>query len=94
MTKKEAVDSMLAKVDADKKEAFIAELREAKTPDERFAVAKKYNATLSEEEVKAFKEAGSNKLSDDELDGAAGGCGEDTAPPTYKCSCSCYCGCV
>ena len=84
MSRKEKMDLLLSKVAEDKKEAFIAELREAKTPEERIKVAKKYNATLTEEEVKAFKENSANEVSDADLDKAAGGC----------CSkCGCYCGC-
>ena len=78
---------MLSKVDADQKDAFIAELREAKTKEERLEAAKKYNATLSEEEYKAFCEANSSKLSDEELDDAAGGC--DIERPRVTCDCGC-----
>ncbi len=84
MTRKEKIDLLLSKVAEDQKEAFVAELRAAKTPEERLKVAKKYNATLSAEEEQACKNSGTNEVSDDELDKAAGGC----------CSkCSCYCGC-
>ena len=83
MTRKEKMDLLLSKVAEDKKEAFIAELREAKTPEERLKVAKKYNATLTEDELKAVKAESSNKITDAELDNAAGGC---------SCA-SCYCAC-
>ena len=74
MTRKEKMNLVLSKVAEDKKEAFIAELREAKTPEERLKLVKKYNVTLTEDELKAVKAKNSNKLSDAELDNAAGGC--------------------
>ena len=84
MNKKEKLDLLLSKVEESKKEAYIAELREAKTKEERFAVAKKYGATLTQEEVLMLKGEAGNEVSDEELDKAAGGC----------CSkCGCYCGC-
>ena len=84
MTRKEKMDLLLSKVAEDKKEAFVAELRAAKTPEERLEVAKKYNATLTEDEAKAFQADSTNKITDADLDKAAGGC----------CSkCGCYCGC-
>ena len=85
MNKKEKMDLLLSKVKEDVKESFIAEFREAKTKEDRFAIAKKYGATLTEDEVKAVKGEAGNALSDDELAQASGGC---------SCSChSCYCGC-
>ena len=85
MNRKEKMDLLLSKVAEDKKEAFVAELREAKTPEERLNVAKKYNATLTEEEAKACKNSGTNEVSDDDLDKAAGGCCH------YDCACTCVC---
>ena len=84
MTRKEKMDLLLSKVAEDKKEAFVAELREAKTPEKRIKVAKKYNAALTKEEEKAFRAENTNEVSDAELDNAAGGC---------SCECGCYCGC-
>ena len=74
MNRKERMDLLLSKVAEDKKEAFVAELRAAKTPEERLKVAKKYNATLTEDELKAVKAESTNKIADAELDNAAGGC--------------------
>ncbi len=74
MNRKEKLDLLLSKVEEDKKEAFIAELREAKTKAERVAVVKKYGVTLTEEEAQAMKNRAGNELSDEELDKAAGGC--------------------
>ena len=74
MTRKEKIDLLLSKVAEDRKEAFVAELREAKTPEERLKVVKEYNVTLTPEEAKAFRADSSNKVSDAELDNAAGGC--------------------
>ena len=74
MNRKEKLDLLLSKVEEDKKEAFIAELREAKTKAERVAVVKKYGVTLTEEEAQAMKNRAGNELSDEELDTAAGGC--------------------
>ena len=86
MNKKEVLDLMLSKVEEDKKEAFVQELREAKTKEDRLEVAKKYNATLTKEEGEKVKAAMGNAVSDEELDAAAGGC-------ELKCSCNCYCTC-
>ena len=88
MNKKEKMDLLLSKVEEGKKDAFVAELREAKSKEERFEVFKKYDATLTEEEVKAIKAADGNELNDEELDQAAGGCS-----CACNCNASCYCGC-
>ncbi len=82
MTKKEVLDYLISKVAEDQKEAFVAELREAKTREDRMKVAEKYKVVLSEEDKKEI-EANKNKLSDEQLDQAAGGC--------QACSCSCSC---
>ncbi len=87
MNRKEKLDLMLSKVGEDKKEAFIAEMREAKTKEERFEVVKKYGAALTEEEAQAMKAGAGNELSDEELDKAAGGC-------SCHCNCSCQCICA
>lgn len=88
MTRKDIADLVLAKVPEEKKEAFIAEYREAENKEARMAVVKKYGATLSKEQIEAIKKSGTNELSDEELDNASGGC---------NCMCTnchgCYCGC-
>ena len=88
VNKKEKMDLLLSKVEEGKKDAFVAELREAKSKEERFEVFKKYDATLTEEEVKAIKAADGNELNDEELDQAAGGC---SCVPQCECYCSCSC---
>ena len=82
MTRKERIDMVLAKIPEDKREAFVAQIREAKDLKERAKVLEEYGVAFTEEEKKAFRtedEAG-NEVSDDELDRAAGGC-----------SCKCHC---
>ena len=86
MNKKEKMDLLLSKVAEDQKEAFVAELRDAKTKSERADILKKYNANLTEEEVKEFRTETANKLSDEELDMASGG-------GCCTCKCGCECGC-
>ena len=75
MNKKEIMDLMLSKVEADKKEAFIQEFRAAKTKEERMAVARKYDATLTKEEAEKVKGQMGN-----------GGCS-----CMCKCYCQCSC---
>ena len=87
MTRKERIELLISKVSADQKEAFIEELRGAKTKEERLEVAKKFNATLTEEEAKEFMKETANEVSDEDLDTAAGGC----SPCNPKCECYCYC---
>ena len=84
MDKKEFMDLMLSRVEADKKEAFIQAFRAAKTDRERFTVAKEYGATLTEEEAEKLKASKGNAVSDAELDKAAGGC-------SCQCQCDCHC---
>ncbi len=72
MTRKEVLDLLLSKVPEDKKDAFVAELREAETKEARGDLFKKYGVILSEEERSAMKEAPANKVTDEELDLAAG----------------------
>lgn len=81
MTRKEKIDVLLSKISEDKKEAFVAELRAAKTKEERGEILKKYSVALTGEEAKAFKADTVNEISDAELDKAAGGC----------CHSDCYC---
>ena len=81
MNKKEIMDLLLSKVAEDRKDAFISEFRAAKTRKERLAVAKKYNATRTDEQLRKIKAEAGNRLGDEELDRASGGC----------CNCSCSC---
>lgn len=83
MTRKEAMDLILSKVDESKREAFVKEFRETKTKKERLEIVKKFGVALTEEEVAKIK-AG-NELSDEELDKAAGGC------CGTSCSYNCFC---
>ena len=55
MTRKEKIDLLLSKIEADKKDAFISDLREAKNMEERLEVIKKYGITLTGEEEEALK---------------------------------------
>ena len=87
MTRKERIELLISKVSADHKEAFIEELRGAKTKEDRLEVAKKYNATLTEEEAKEFMKETANEVSDEDLDTAAGGC----TMCHYNCACTCIC---
>ncbi|MBR5375896.1 MAG: hypothetical protein IK139_01315 [Lachnospiraceae bacterium] len=87
MTRKEGLKLLVSRVPEDKREAFVAELREAKSKEDRMNAAKKYNATLTEEEAKAIKNDTANEVSDEDLDTAAGGCS------TCNQNCDCYCSC-
>ena len=83
MTKKEAMDLVLSKVPEEKKEAFVAAIREAKNLKERQEVLKKFDVTLTKDEAAALKKNKANEISDDELNEAAGGC------CLQKCTCNC-----
>ena len=85
MNKKAIINLMLSRVPEEKKEAFIAELRAAKTKEERIEVTKKYNAALTEEEARNLLSRAGNALSDAELDQAAGGCN------CSSCNCILHC---
>ena len=87
MNKKEVMNLMLSKVEADKKEAFVQELREAKTKEERMAVIRKYGANLTKDEAEKLKGREGNIITDTDLDEAAGGC-------SCGCMCHCQCGCM
>ncbi len=80
MTRKEKMNLLLSKVPEEQKEAFVAELRAAETKKARGELFKKYKITLTEEEKSALTDV-DNRVSDEELDCAAGGC----------CSCGCSC---
>ena len=73
MTRKEKMDLLLSKVQEAQKEAFVEELRETKSKEERGKLLKKYGVSFTEEEAAALKEH-DNNISDEELDNAAGGC--------------------
>ena len=85
MTRKEKVNLLLSKVPEEQKEAFVAELRAAETKKARGELFKKYKITLTEEEKSALTDI-SNKISDDELDRAAGGCCSSSC--NTDCSCN------
>ncbi|MBR2854666.1 MAG: hypothetical protein IKE81_10110 [Clostridia bacterium] len=85
MTKKEAMDLVLSKVPEEKKEAFVAAIREAKNLKERQEVLKKLDVTLTKDEATALKKNNAIEVSDDELDlVSGGGCA----------SCNTYCNCT
>ena len=84
MTRKEKMNLLLSKVPEEQKEAFVAELRAAETKKAREELFKKYKITVTEEEKSALTDV-DNKVSDDELDHAAGGC--------YNSSCNTDCSC-
>lgn len=89
MTKKEKVNLILSKIDADKKEAFISEMREAKTKEERTEIIKKFGIQLTGEEIESIKNKAGNEVSDEELDQASGGC---NCACSAHCSAECICG--
>ena len=69
----ERLDYLLAKVSADKKEAFVEDLKAAANIEACMDVLKKYSISLNEEDLK--KLATNRELSDAELaDTSAGGC--------------------
>ena len=74
MNRKFAMDLLLSKVAEGQKEAFVADLREAKTKKERADVMAKYGVALSDEEREAIKNSCGNEISDEELGLANGGC--------------------
>jgi len=88
MTRKERIDLLLSKIPEDKRDAFVAKLREAKDRKERRELLKEYGVSLTEEEKAAFKagDGAGNEISDAELDQAAGGCN-----CTCKAKCKCIC---
>ena len=74
MNRKFAMDLLLSKVAEGQKEAFVADLREAKTKKERADVMAKYGVALSDEEREAIRNSRGNEISDEELGLANGGC--------------------
>ena len=89
MTKKEKLDLILSKLDTDKKEAFISEIRQAKTKEERTEIIRKYGVQVSKEDIESIQNMAGNKVSDEELDQAAGGC---SCACSAHCSAECICG--
>ena len=73
MNRKDKMDLLLAKVPEKQKEAFVAELRAAKTKKARGELFKKYQIVLTEKEKSALT-ARCHEIADDDLDSAAGGC--------------------
>ena len=74
MNRKFAMDLLLSKVAEGQKEAFVADLRGAKTKKERAAVMAKYGVALTDEEREAIRNSRGNEISDEELGLANGGC--------------------
>ena len=85
MTRKEKMDLLLTKVPEDRREAFVTELREAKTKEERINILEKYDVVLTEEEKKAFRAKDGNEIPDEEMYIAAGGC-DNSCDGTTGCS--------
>ena len=71
MTRKETIEQVLARVPEEKKEAFIRDFVGCKDMTEKTSVLEKFGIQLTEEELEAIR---SNKVTDEELDKAAGGC--------------------
>ena len=80
MTRKEIIEQILARIPEEKKEAFIKGITECKDKTKKAAVLEKYGVSLTAEEQEAFR---SNKVSDEEIDDAAGGC-------CCNSSCGCF----
>ena len=88
MNRKDKMNLLLSKVPEAQKEAFVKELRETKNKEERGKLLKKYGVSFTEEEAAELKEH-DNKISDEELDNAAGGC---CTSCTYNPYGYCVCG--
>ena len=71
MTIQVANELVLSKVPEEKKEAFIAAITACKDKSEKLAVLEKFGIQLTEKEL---EEISSSKLSEADLDEAAGGC--------------------
>ncbi len=71
MTVQEANELVLAKVPEEKKEEFIKAVTACKSKAEKAAVLEKFDIHLTAEELEAIS---SSKLTDADLDEAAGGC--------------------
>lgn len=71
MTVQEVKELVLSKVPEEKKEAFIEAVTACRTKAEKAAVLEKFGVQLTPEELEAIS---SSKMTDAELDEAAGGC--------------------
>ena len=71
MTIQEANELVLSKVPEEKKEAFIEAITACGKKADKTAVLEKFSVQLTAEELEAIS---ANKLSDEALDEAAGGC--------------------
>ena len=85
MTRKEVYESVLQKLDEDKKTAFVAEFRAAKDVPEKNKLLEKYGIVLTKEQ-RSVLESNSKELSDDDLDMAAGGCEMEWTETPYPCN--------
>lgn len=85
MNNKEKIDLIISKVPEDQKSAFVSEIREAGSKQERAKIFKKFGITLTEEEQAMIRES-SHEVSDEELDEAAAGC--CNACRCNSCSCN------
>lgn len=68
------MDQLLKRVPEADKEAFVSDIRNANTFEEKLLILEKYNITLTDEEKEAWKNNPGNEVSDEELDMASGGC--------------------
>ncbi len=71
MTIQEANELVLSKVPEEKKEAFIKAISACRNKAEKNAVLEKFGVQLTDKELETI---GVQKLSDEALDEAAGGC--------------------
>lgn len=71
MTIQEANELVLSKVPEEKKEEFIKAMTGCRNKEEKTAVLEKFGVQLTPEEIEAI---GVQKISDEALDEAAGGC--------------------
>ena len=82
MTKKELMDSVLARIDASKRDVFIKAVTAAEDIAGREKVLKEYGITLTAEEEKALK---SKEMTDEDLEMASGGCGGHCSGKCSSC---------
>ena len=82
MTRKEIINQILSRVPEEKKESFIREMTECKDLAEKAAVLEKYGVQLTPEEMEAIS---AGKVTDEELDEAAGGCCQSHCSPSCHC---------
>ncbi len=86
MINKEKLNLIISKVPEEQKEAFVNELRDAESKQDRAKVLKKYGINITDEEYAVIKDS-SHEVSDDELDSAAAGCCSHKACTCNTCSC-------